>query len=224
MSADPPDDLGVGVQGEHTAQVLALRRERTSKRQLAVRPPLLHPDSDVPLLRTQAETWASQIIRPIRITAQWAPGIAASTVRFQNPDAYGDVIRPANTGFGVSYALPVIVAGLMTQPGDVLIVENPEAHLHPGGQSRLGRFLARVAGSGVQVLVETHSDHVLNGARLAVAEERVLRAQDALVHFFGYEKTTPIEVTERGELTRWPSGFFDQIEGDLGRLARARRR
>jgi predicted ATPase len=224
VSAEPPDDLGVGVQGEYTAQVLALRRERLSRRQLTVRPPLLHPDTDVPLLRTQAEAWASHIIRPIRITAQWAPGIAASTIRFQEPGAFGEVIRPANTGFGLSYALPVIVAGLMSQSGDVLIVENPEAHLHPGGQSRLGCFLARVAGSGVRVIVETHSDHVLNGARLAVAEEETLEAGDALVHYFGREKTVPIELTARGELSEWPSGFFDQIEGDLGRLARARRR
>ncbi|MDT0443589.1 AAA family ATPase [Streptomyces johnsoniae] len=224
VSAEPPDELGVGVRGEHTAQVLALRQERLTTRRLTVRDPLQHPDSDVPLLRSQAEHWASHIIRPIRITAQWAPGLAASTIRFQEAGPYGEVIRPANTGFGVSYGLPVIVAGLMTEPGDILIVENPEAHLHPGGQSRLGRFLARVAGSGVQVMVETHSDHVLNGARLAVAEDRTLRAQDAIVHYFGREETVPIELTDRGELTQWPGGFFDQIESDLGRLARARRR
>ncbi|MFC9853066.1 AAA family ATPase [Streptomyces prasinus] len=120
----------------------------------------------------------------------------------------------------------MIVAGLLTGPGDLLIVENPEAHLHPGGQSKLGRFLARVAGAGAQVIVETHSDHVLNGARLAVAEERILRPEDAIVHYFGEEEagSAPIEFTARGELTEWPRGFFDQIEQDLGRLARARRR
>ncbi|GGK73330.1 AAA family ATPase [Streptomyces flaveus] len=224
VSGEPPDDLGVGVRGEHTAQVLALRQERLTTRRLTVREPLRHPDSDVPLLRNQAEAWASHIIRPIQITAQWAPGIAASTIRFKEAGPYGEVIRPANTGFGFSYALPIIVAGLMTEPGDVLIVENPEAHLHPAGQSRLGRFLAQVAGSGAQVIVETHSDHVLNGARLGVAEEGPLSSHEAIVHYFGREGSVPIELTDRGELTNWPSGFFDQIEDDLGRLARARRR
>ncbi|WKX71029.1 DUF3696 domain-containing protein [Streptomyces sp. XD-27] len=224
VSAEPPDELGVGVRGEHTAQVLALRQERLTTRRLTVREPLRHPDSEVPLLRSQSEAWASHIIRPIQITAQWAPGIAASTIRFREAGPYGEVIRPANTGFGVSYALPVIVAGLMTEPGDILIVENPEAHLHPAGQSRLGRFLAQVAGSGAQVIVETHSDHVLNGARLGVAEKGPLSSQEAIVHYFGQEETVPIELTARGELTTWPSGFFDQIEDDLGRLARARRR
>ncbi|MEU5833291.1 DUF3696 domain-containing protein [Streptomyces diacarni] len=228
VSAEPPEDIGVGVRGQHTAQVLALREKRLVTNRLSVREPLRYPGTSVPLVRSQAEAWASHIIRPLLISAQWAPGIAASTLRFQEPGEragiYGEEIRPANTGFGVSYALPVIVAGLLTEPGDMLIVENPEAHLHPAGQSRLGRFLARVAGSGVQVIVETHSDHVLNGVRLAVAEDSTLAATDALVHYFDREGSVPLALTARGEVTDWPQGFFDQIEDDLGRLARARRR
>lgn len=224
VSAEHPDLIGIGVRGEYTAQVLALHETRP------VHEPLLHPRThdthNVTTLRTQVEMWASGIIRPTKITAQWPPGITASTIRFQEPGLLSEPIRPTNMGFGFSYALPVIVAGLLTRPGDLLIVENPEAHLHPGGQSKLGRFLARVAGAGAQVIVETHSDHVLNGARLAVAEERVLAPQDAIVHYFGDEEvgSVPIEFTEKGELTEWPQGFFDQIEHDLGRLARARRR
>ncbi|MER5498554.1 DUF3696 domain-containing protein [Streptomyces sp. NPDC002466] len=224
VSAEHPDLLGVGVQGEYTAQVLALHETRQ------VSEPLLHPTTrsthNVTTLRTQVETWASDIIRPIKITAQWPPGITASTIRFQEPGLLSEPIRPANMGFGFSYALPVIVAGLLAGPGDLLIVENPEAHLHPGGQSKLGRFLARVAGTGAQVIVETHSDHVLNGARLAVAEEQSLLPENAVVHYFGEEEagSVPIEFTAKGELTEWPRGFFDQIEQDLGRLARARRR
>ncbi|MFD7069336.1 DUF3696 domain-containing protein [Streptomyces sp. NPDC059913] len=224
VSAEHPDLIGVGVQGEYTAQILALHETK------AVREELLHPRTrtthNVTTLRTQVEMWASEIIRPIKITAQWPPGITASTIRFQEPGLLSEPIRPTNMGFGFSYALPVIVAGLLAGPEDLLIVENPEAHLHPGGQSKLGRFLARVAGAGAQVIVETHSDHVLNGARLAVAEEQVLAPQDAIVHYFGDEEVgaVPIEFTEKGELTEWPQGFFDQIERDLGRLARARRR
>ncbi|MBQ0987718.1 DUF3696 domain-containing protein [Streptomyces sp. F63] len=223
VSAEHPDRIGVGTQGEFTAQVLALHESD----QVAAE--LLHPGTaathGVTILRTQVETWASDIIRPVKITAQWPPGITASTIRFQEPGLLSEPIRPTNMGFGFSYALPVIVAGLLSRPGDLLIVENPEAHLHPGGQSKLGRFLARVAGAGTQVIVETHSDHVLNGARLAVAEERVLAPEDALVHYFGEEAAgaAPIEFTAKGELTDWPAGFFDQMEHDLGRLARARR-
>ncbi len=225
ISAEHPDSVGVGVQGEYTAQVLAVHDNRQ------VREPLLSADTQITQgvtnLRTQVEAWASEIIRPIRISAQWPAGITASTIRFHELTAYGlsEPIRPTNMGFGFSYALPIIVAGLLTQPGDLLIVENPEAHLHPAGQSKLGRFLGRVAASGAQVLLETHSDHVLNGVRLAVAEERTLAPDAAIIHYFDQDSigSTPVEITSRGELTSWPKGFFDQIEQDLGRLSRARR-
>ncbi|MDT0343083.1 AAA family ATPase [Streptomyces litchfieldiae] len=224
VSAEHPDLIGVGVRGEYTAQLLALHESRQ------VRPELRHPATasthGVTVLRTQVEMWASDIIRPVEIQAQWPPGITASTIRFREPGLLSEAIRPGNMGFGFSYALPVIVAGLLTRPGDLLIVENPEAHLHPGGQSRLARFLARVAGAGAQVVVETHSDHVLNGARLAVAEDGVLDPESVLVHYYGAEQVgaIPIELSATGELSGWPEGFFDQIERDLGRLARARRR
>ncbi|MFI1884953.1 AAA family ATPase [Streptomyces jumonjinensis] len=223
VSAEEPDEIGVGVQGEFTAQVLALRETRAVQSRSRVREALHHPGADSPLPRLQAEAWASDIVRPIRITAQMAAGIMASTVRFTEA-AYGnEQVRPVNTGFGVSYALPIIVAGLLTEPGDILLVENPEAHLHPAGQSKLGRFLARVAGSGVQVVVETHSDHVLNGARLAVAQDRVLAAPDMIIHYFGHDRPLEVRINDRGELSHWPEGFFDQIDNDLGGLARARR-
>ncbi|WP_322748496.1 MULTISPECIES: AAA family ATPase [unclassified Frankia] len=223
VTAEDRDRVGVGIRGEYMAQALALH-ETSEVREL-----LRHPSTGaegVTTLRTQVETWASEVIRPIRITAQWPAGITASLIRFQEPGVVGEQIKPANMGFGFSYALPVIVAGLLMPIGGVLVVENPEAHLHPAGQSRLGRFLGQVAGSGAQVVVETHSDHLINGIRLAVAADRVLESRRAIVHFFG-EGTdghpTAIEFTERGGLTSWPTGFFDQIENDLGRLARAKR-
>jgi predicted ATPase len=224
VSAREPDEIGVGIQGEFTAQVLALRETRAVSARETVREVLWHPDTRSPLPRLQTEAWVTEIVRPIRITAQVAVGIMASTIRFAEAGQAGEVIRPANTGFGVSYALPIIVSGLLTQPGDMLMVENPEAHLHPGGQSKLGRFLAMVAGSGVHVIVETHSDHVLNGARLAVAQDRTLGATDMIAHYFSANDTLAISVNDKGELDHWPAGFFDQIESDLGGLARARRR
>lgn len=214
--------IGVGEQGQYTAQVLAEHETRTIRSQLH------HPNlgHGVATLRTQVEAWASDVISPVQITAQWPPGLSACVLRFQEPGLLSEPIRPANMGFGFSYALPIIVAGLLAPEGGLLLVENPEAHLHPAGQSRLGRFLARVAGSGVQVVIETHSDHTLNGVRLAIAEERTIDSQDAIVHFFdkaGDGRPVSIDFTEHGRLSAWPEGFFDQIETDLGRLARAKR-
>jgi predicted ATPase len=229
VTAEEVELVGVGVRGEYTAQALAIRETAT------VRPALLHPmtsDHGVTTLRTQVENWASTIIRPIRIIAQWPPGITASLIRFQEPELIeqqllaSEQIRPSNMGFGFSYALPIIVAGLLVQEGGILIVENPEAHLHPAGQSRLGQFLARVAGSGAQVIVETHSEHVVNGIRLGAVEEQVISPEEVIVHFFGAgagRTPTAIELSSRGALSTWPKGFFDQTEEDLGRIARVKR-
>lgn len=229
VTADETGLIGVGTRGEYTAQALALN-ETTE-----IREPLRHPatgDRGVITLRTQVEAWASDIIRPIRINAQWPAGITASLIRYQEPartetGLLSEQIRPANMGFGVSYALPIIVAALMMPPGGLLVVENPEAHLHPAGQSRLGAFLGRVASSGVQVIIETHSDHVINGVRLAAVDERTLDPDAVIMHFFNGNSDgapTAIELMRLGGLTTWPAGFFDQIEQDLGRLARAKRR
>lgn len=223
VTAEDTRAFGVGEQGQYTAQVLALHENET------IRTELLYPRSaeqQITTLRAQVEDWASEIIRPIRVSAEWPPGIAASVIRYAEPNALLSGIRPPNMGFGVSYALPIIVAGLLAPEGSLLIVENPEAHLHPAGQSRMGRFLGRLAGADVQVLVETHSDHVLNGIRLAAVDDRTVSPADVLVHFFdGGDDPAPsiIEMTGRGGLSRWPAGFFDQTEQDLGRLARAKR-
>ncbi|WP_343502287.1 MULTISPECIES: AAA family ATPase [Roseobacteraceae] len=136
--------------------------------------------------------------------------------------AYGDPLRPTNVGFGLTHALPVVTACLAAKPGTMLVVENPEAQLHPRGQSMIGRLLALTAANGTQVIVETHSDHVLNGIRLAVKEE-FLVPDVVRLHFFS---RLPGEASSfespvlgpDGRLSYWPDGFFDQWERSLDRL------
>ena len=77
-------------------------------------------------------------------------------------------IKTRNVGFGISYSLPVVVALLSAKKGALLIIENPEAHLHPHGQAKLAELMVLVAQSGVQIFVETHSDHIFNGFRKAI--------------------------------------------------------
>ncbi|MFN8455532.1 MAG: DUF3696 domain-containing protein [Anaerolineae bacterium] len=131
--------------------------------------------------------------------------------------------RPTNTGFGISYTLPIIVAALMSNPNSMLIIENPEAHLHPASQSEMGKFLARTAAAGIQVIIETHSDHILNGIRLSVRRAE-LQAESVSIQFFrhndetnDYEVFTP-KIDTDGRIDSWPEGFFDQIERDLMEL------
>ncbi|RKG70223.1 DUF3696 domain-containing protein [Corallococcus exercitus] len=219
-------ELGVGHQGEFTAQVLSvLERE-------VIRAGRLHPQTEerggVTTLRKQAEWWISSTVRPVEIDAQWFTTSNVTAIRYKTPGVRSEWTRPTNMGFGVSYALPVVVAGLLAPPGGIFIVENPEAHLHPAGQSAMGDFLVRIAADGVQVIVETHSDHVLNGIRRAIGERGLLAADEAIIHFFeGTAEAQPvvsrIDVRSTGDLSAWPAGFFDQMDTDLAALARARR-
>jgi predicted ATPase len=228
-----PEHLGVGVYGQHTAQVLDLqRRLEVREGRLA---PLLEGESKIGALRfmeRQAARWLSHILGMsgvVGIDARWIDGTSVTTLRFQMPGQQAEWIRPNNIGFGVSYVLPIVVAGLQAPPDGMVIIENPEAHLHPAGQSAMGEFLVTLAADGVQVVVETHSDHVINGIRRAIAgNSMAIDPAEIVVAFFreALDEAAPfetIQVRPTGELSAWPRGFFDQIERDLGAMARARR-
>lgn len=139
-------------------------------------------------------------------------------------DREGDVatrrFRATNVGFGLSYTLPVLTA-LLAPPQTLCLIENPEAHLHPRGQTQVAELTARAALAGVQVIVETHSDHFLDGVRIAV-RDGLLSPGDVAIHYFerqgGRSTVTSPEVDQDGRLSSWPVGFFDQHEDNLARL------
>jgi predicted ATPase len=91
-----------------------------------------------------------------------------------------------------------VVACLAASPGSLLLLENPEAHLHPRGQTAMAELIARTAAAGAQVIVETHSDHVLNGVRLAV-KRRVLTGAQTVVHYVDREPPQEEQI-EKGHL------------------------
>lgn len=128
--------------------------------------------------------------------------------------------RPQNIGFGYSYVLPIIVSALIAKEGDILIVENPEAHLHPKAQSNLIYFLSLVAKSGIQIFIESHSEHILNSLRVLVKKE-VIDPESTNIFFFN-DKTdklySKIDIKEKGAIDLWPESFFDQNELDLKEL------
>jgi predicted ATPase len=148
----------------------------------------------------------------------------AAALRFiRDPFHTKTSVRPTHIGFGLIYTLPIITAALALDKNGLLLVENPEAHLHPFSQSRIGVFLAMIAATGRQIFIETHSDHVLNGIRLAV-RNKILPPENLLINFFerpmleSSTSITQIRTSIDGRLKPWPKGFFDQIENDLSRL------
>lgn len=176
-----------------------------------------------PRLIDVANQWLQSICPGVRIGLEHvevAKGIATEYA-FDRPGGRATrPYRPTNVGFGLSYTLPVIVALLM--PVDALcLIENPEAHLHPQGQTKMAELAARAAKAGLQVMVETHSDHFIDGIRIAV-REGILTPEDVVFHYFerqGNESVVKSPVIDSdGRLSEWPSGFFDQHEMNAVRL------
>lgn len=128
-----------------------------------------------------------------------------------------------NIGFGISYALPILVNGLIAKKDSLFIIENPEAHLHPKAQSSLGEFLGYVASQGVNIVIETHSEHIINGLRKAIFLNKNLSSESINIYFFkgfegGHLKYEEILTDEKGNLSSFPIDFFDQVRQDLSEI------
>ena len=209
----------VGGRGEHTVSMLHFGGDSRVLDQLAV-------VGIPPTLLRQVEARMKEFIAGCELDLQKIPQANAVTLGLRTSRDM-DFHRPLHTGFGLTQVLPIVAAALSAQSGGILLIENPEVHLHPAGQAAMGRFLAEVASAGVQVILETHSDHVLNGVRRAV-KQSILNAEDAALHFFA-----PRPLTERegiaqvqsplldgdGNIDTWPDGFFDQFDKDTNYFA-----
>lgn len=187
---------------------------------------LRHPEATANTLQSQVEAWMTEI----------SPGVRLRVKRYSEMDlmtfnvtySLGHQVasseyRPTNVGFGITYALPIVVSVLSARPGSLVIIENPEAHLHPRGQVRMGELLCQASAAGIQILIETHSDHVLNGIRLAVQGRKAASSNVALYHsrweLGGKSPSlTLLTIDENGKLSEWPEGFFDEMERSLDRL------
>lgn len=221
----------VGEYGEYVLDFLA-RHERDN-----VDPKLRHPQSEGETLEWNVRGWLTEI----------APGVDFKhTVEQTRDTSYATIndFRPPNAGFGLSYTLPVIVMllgmtanwineeekRLKDNRGVLILLENPEAHLHPRGQTIIGELIAAAASTGVQIIVETHSEHVMDGIRLAV-RNGVISSGKTVFHYFKNQRVVKDKINQyeivvetpslnrHGKLDFWPQGFFDQALVNRAKLA-----
>lgn len=205
----------LGKNGEYTIHFLAENKNSSIPLK-----ELQHPEANSNQLLENVDYWLSKISKGIKVIPSVNINFQQSTLQY----SYGGSERlPQNIGFGVTYVLPIIVAILKAKKGDIIIIENPESHLHPSGQVEIARLCAKASEAGVQIIVETHSDHFLNGVRVAI-KERILNNNNALVYYFSRneeeEKTEvqEIEIDENGKIDEWPKGFFDEWDIQLEKL------
>lgn len=181
-------------------------------------------------LLTEVNNWLSYILDGMKIKTEVLESVNLSLLKLTNyPESELDFKSPMNMPYGASYVLPIVVSCLSKKirPNidnySLVIIENPEAHLHPSAQSKLGQFLTIIANSGVQIIIETHSDHIINGVRIAVKRGLINNNQ---IIFNSFSKTNSlgeniveeINIDENGKLDKWPEGFFDQYENDMMEL------
>ncbi|MBF7144507.1 MULTISPECIES: DUF3696 domain-containing protein [Pseudomonas] len=213
--------INTGMAGEHTADAIARAENLPVHEHLCI-----VEGSD--LFKIQLEGWMRLLVPNVRLITQSYPEINRVRLSIEKAGSPVAPLSPTNTGFGISYVLPIVVSGLLAPAGSMLIVENPEAHLHPAAQSAVGQFLATVASAGVQVVVETHSENVINGVRLAAIHGGIDHSNIGLFFFSSEDGNTQpqinnISVDALAELSAWPIGFFDQQGRDLTELMKARR-
>ncbi len=188
---------------------------------------LRHPKAVSGSLLDNIEAWMSDISPGLKIKAVAQPQFnsASLSYSFKQGKQTTQEFKPQNVGFGLSYVLPVVTSILRAAKGDLLIIENPESHLHPTGQSLMGKLCAIAAKNGVQLIVESHSDHFLNGIRVAV-KQRVVAAAEVKVFFLHRDVQNSTHASEvmypniddEGRIDCWPDGFFDQWDKELDQL------
>lgn len=139
------------------------------------------------------------------------------------PDMEQDL---THVGVGVSQVLPILVMSFLADNGDVIILEQPELHLHPKVQTRLADFFVSMNALKKQCVLETHSEYLINRLRYLVAiSETAKIADDTMIYFVekedGHSKYRPVTINKYGVIEDWPDGFFDESEKIAADILRA---
>ncbi len=170
-------------------------------------------------LASQVNWWMEYIVGA-GIQVEDLPGTDYVKVMYRTN--LSDAIRPKNIGSGNSYLMGILVMLLASQRGDILVIENPEIHLHPSSQSRLCELLYLMADSGRQIFVESHSDHIFNGIRAGIARGDMDKEKIA-VDFLSLDENLctqnmVVEIGKRGKILNQEKYLFDQFDRDLERM------
>jgi predicted ATPase len=209
-----PKFLHVGQRGEYAINILA------NSMNLDTVNDLLYRGKDAKSLIQQTIEWLSYILEGAKIDIGGKDTESSILYMLINNKQNSYAYKPVNVGFGYSYILPLVITGLIAKPGEIIMIENPEAHLHPRAQSRISEFFVRVASSGVQVFIESHSEHILNGFRVNVLKDDIpILHNEFVIHYFNEDfEPEELSIDEKGKIETWPSGFFDQEEIDLANI------
>lgn len=213
----------LGSKGEYTVHYLSVygNEEKVTYSNLK------HEKDTSDFLINQTNAWLSEICPGTKLSIEDIRGtdLLRLGVQFETKTEYTNEFSPVNVGFGILYVLPVIVSLLKAEPDSILLIENPESHLHPKGQSAMGRLMALAAQNGVQIFCESHSDHIINGIRVTV-KEGILEKGKLAIYYFDRNpaddehrtRISEIFIDRKGELSEYPEGLLDEWSNLLSKL------
>lgn len=217
------EERNFGNNGEYALQYLSVYGDEVVKNKCVIEP---YTRDGGDSLINQTRLWMNRVSPGVspQIKVMMETRSSELTFDFIEGRERSNSYKSINVGFGITYVLPVVVALLTAEEGDVIVIENPEAHIHPAGQRMLGELIARTGAGGAQIFVETHSEHVVNGIRIAVKNQQISKDKVQVDFFYkdendGYKHTYQcLKVTETGKMSSWPKGFFDEWEKSLMEL------
>jgi len=210
------ETLSIGTKGEYTPFVLA---QNKGKRIKAILP-------DIENGKTEQNSTSQSLLE---FTRQWLRYMNVDRI---NIDQHSEMVKVkigdsniADVGFGISQVLPVIVEGLSILPEQTLILEQPEIHLHPNMQMCLADFLISLVKVGKQVIIETHSDHIINRViRRIMEEDGTFLLDNTSVYYVkrddGVSQVKPITIDKVHGIAECPEDFFTQYSSEVDLIVR----
>lgn len=221
-SADNYDAKGMnplGTRGEYVIPFLA-----TAGNRITVPEIMCYPGTKNSSLTEQVSAWLGTISPGVKVVTQFFPMEQRAKLSFHYDRSWltSDDVAPANTGFGVTYVLPLITELLLSDRNTMILIENPESHLHPRGQAAMAQLMALAAKNGAQIFCESHSDHIINGVRVAIHDGNI-PADDTYIGYFDKNDNqetvvTDILIDKNGNLSNYPDGLLDEWGIEMAKL------
>jgi hypothetical protein len=200
----------VGAHGEHTVAVILAARAAGEP----IDAPIVHWLREMDLVHDHA-------------ISRKEAGKKEHEVRLSTTEK-SPTVPLTDVGLSVSQVLPVLALCYYAPRGSVLVLEQPEVHLHPAAQAVLADALIETVGSDKQIILESHSEHLLRRLQTRIAEhglpdnKRGIASKDVALYFCRMEKGAsvlePLKLDEYGNISNWPAGFFaDPLEEAMAR-------
>ena len=208
-----------GVDGKYVVPFLAENGET-----FKVPKKMCLPEAKSDKLIDQVTAWMSKISPGIQLRTEIELYERNSKliINYSNEREMLSGFTPISVGFGISYVLPIIVVLLISASDAMVLLENPESHLHPGAQSWMADLISRAAQNGAQIICESHSDHIINGVRLAV-KKKTIKQSDVSIKYFNkdFDQNTNvinIDIDKNGNLSEYPKGLLDEWGSIMSKL------